>query len=67
MTDLSLKDALELLDAPDLAGEQRQMERLRKWVEGLVRAHGENYVRENRQDLLTQWEQFAKAKFKTCL
>jgi hypothetical protein len=64
---LSLDSVLELLGAPTIAGEQRQMERLRKWVEGLVKAHGEDYVRQNKRDLLAQWEQHVKGAFSSCL
>lgn len=67
MTNLTLKDALEILGAPDIGGDQRQLERLRKWVERLVEAHGEDYVRNNRGDLLTQWEQHARSQFKSCV
>jgi hypothetical protein len=36
-------------------------------VERLVEAHGEEYVRNNRHELLTQWEQHAKSQFKSCV
>jgi hypothetical protein len=67
VTNLSLKEVLALLDAPTMAGEPWQLERLRKWVEGLVTTRGQEYVRKNRHDLLTQCEHHAKRKFKSCV
>jgi hypothetical protein len=64
---LSLDDVLELLGAPTIAGDLRQMEKLRKWVEGLLTAHGEDYVRQNKRNLISQWEQHVKGAFSSCL
>ena len=64
---LNLKNVLELLGSPALAGEQSQLERLRKWVERLVETRGKDYVWEHRRELLTQWEEHATGKFKSCL
>jgi len=64
---LSLKNVLELLGSPTISGEQFQLERLRKWVEGLAETRGEDYVWEHRRELLSQWEQHATGKFKSCL
>lgn len=64
---LSLKDVFELLGAPAISGEQWQVERLRQWVASLVETRGKDYVWEHRRELLTQWEQHATGKFKSCL
>lgn len=67
MTNLSLQEVLELLDAQNASVEERHLERLRKWVESLVEARGKDYVLENRRELLAQWRQHSEGKFKACL
>ena len=67
MSGLSLEDVMKLLGVQTIPGKPWQVERLRKWVERLVESRGEAYVLEHRRDLLKQWEEFSKAKFKTCV
>ena len=67
MAYLGLNEVIKLLEMQDVSGEPWQLERLRKWIERLVEKRGEAYVRENRRDLLSQWEQHSTGQFKTCL
>ncbi len=67
MTPLSLEEVLQLLDVQTAHAEQWQLERLRKWVERLVETRGKDYVLDNRNDILNQWEQHISGKFKSCL
>ena len=52
MNRLSLQEAMNLLGVEDVDGTHGQLERLRRWVEGLVERHGNEYVSENRCKLL---------------
>ena len=36
-------------------------------MERLVETRGESFVLANRSDLLNQWEEFSKVKFKNCV
>ena len=67
MVRFSLEDAMKLLEVQDIPGEPRQLARFRHWIERLVENRGESFVLENRRDLLNQWEEFSKAKFKNCV
>jgi hypothetical protein len=64
---LSLEDAMKLLEVQAIPGKSWQMDRFRNWIERLVENRGESFVLANRRDLLNQWEEFSKARFKTCL
>ena len=58
---------MKLVGVHTIPGKSWQVERFRKWVERLVENRGEAYVLENRRDFMKQWEEFSKAKFKTCV
>jgi hypothetical protein len=47
-------------------GTPGQLERLRRWIESEVERRGAVFVRENRQNLLRQWELHMKVKSKNC-
>ena len=64
---LSLEDVMELLDVQTIPGKARELERLRRWIERMVKSRGEDYVWENRQNLISQWEQYSKTSFKSCV
>ena len=64
---LSLKDVMELLDVQTIPGKARELERLRRWIERMVKSRGKDYVWENRQNLISQWEQYSKTSFKSCV
>ena len=66
MNRLSLQEAMNLLGVEDVDGTHGQLERLRRWVEGLVERHGNEYVSENRCKLLTKWTVHKKLKMKNC-
>ena len=67
MSDLGLEDVMKLLGVQTIPGKSWQAERFRKWIERLVESRGEAYVLENRRDLLKQWDEFFKTKFKSCV
>ena len=66
MDHLSLHEAMNLLGVDALDGTHGQLERLRRWVEGLVERHGYEYVSENRCILLDKWTAHKKLKLKNC-
>jgi hypothetical protein len=64
---LTAEEALMLLGVEPKDWEPRQIEKLSRWIESIVRNRGENFVRDNRAELLRQWEHYVKAEFKTCI
>ncbi len=66
MTHLSIEDVMDLLDVRTIPGKPWQLERVRKWIERFAENRGKDYVRENRQNLLDQWEKQLKAKTAHC-
>ena len=64
---LSLKDVMELLGVQTIPGKARELERLRRWIERMVTSRGKDYVWENRRNLISQWEQYSKTSFKSCV
>ena len=66
MAHLSIEDVMDLLDVRTIPGKPWQLERVRKWIERFVENRGKSYVRENRQNLLDQWEKQLKAKTEHC-
>ena len=66
MTRLGIEDVMELLDVQTVPGEPWQVERVHKWIERLVKTLGRDYVWENRQNLLSQWQKQLKAKSEHC-
>ena len=66
MPGLTLEKVSELLGVEIIQAEPRQIKKLCRWVEGILRSRGEAYLRENRTEILGQWEQYMKNEFKTC-
>jgi hypothetical protein len=66
VTRLSLDEVKKLLELQTIPGQPWELERFRKWIEKLVERSGKMEVRENRRNLLRQWEQQLKAKSKSC-
>lgn len=66
MDHLSLQEAMNLLGVDALDGTHGQLERLRRWVEGLMERHGYEYVSENSCQLLEKWTTHKKLKLKNC-
>ncbi len=66
MTHLSLEDVKDLLDVQNILGTPGQLERLRRWMQSIVDRRGKDFVRENRQNLLEQWEQHMGLKTFEC-
>ncbi len=66
MACLSLEDVKSLLGIDTINGTPRQVERLRRWIEGLVDTRGNAFVLENRRSLLCQWEEHMKLKTQNC-
>lgn len=67
MVRLSVEDAMKLLQVQAIPGKPWQVARFRNWIERVVESRGESFVMANRLDLLNQWEEFAKGKFKNCV
>ena len=67
MVHLSLEEAMQLLEVQTIPGKPRQLVRFRNWIERLVECRGETFVWANRRDLLNQWEEFSRVKFKNCV
>ena len=67
MAHLSLEEAMQLLEVQTIPGKPRQLVRFRNWIEKLVESRGETFVSANRRDLLNQWEEFSRVKFKNCV
>lgn len=67
MTGLTVEKISELLGSEIIPAEPRQIKRLVRWVEGMLRSRGEAYLRENRTEVLSQWDQYAKNEFKSCV
>jgi hypothetical protein len=63
---LTPEKVAELLGAEIIPAESWQIKKLCRWVEGILRSRGEAYLRENRTEILGQWEQYMKNEFKTC-
>jgi len=64
---LSVEDAMKLLQVQAIPGKPWQVARFRNWIERVVESRGEAFVMANRLDLLNQWEEFAKGRFKNCV
>ena len=56
MKELSLDKVFDLLGQDDIPGSAKEMEKLRTRINDLVKLNGEEWVRENRQKLLSEWE-----------
>jgi len=63
---LAPEKVFELLGVEIILAESWHIKKLCRWVEGILRSRGEAYLRENRTEILGQWEQYMKNKFKTC-
>jgi hypothetical protein len=63
---LTLEKVSGLLGVEIIHAEPWQIKKLCRWVEGILRSRGEAYLRENRTEILGQWEQYMKNEFKTC-
>ena len=66
MTRLSLEEVLTLLGVQEVPGTAGQLERLRRWIESVVDKRGHAFVKQNRQNLLRQWDLHMKVKSKSC-
>jgi hypothetical protein len=64
---LTPQKVLELLGLEVIPGGLRQIDRFRRWIERLVRNRGEAYIRENRTEILRQWDQYEDSEFKSCV
>jgi hypothetical protein len=66
MTRLSLEEVMNLLGVDAINGTPGQVERLRRWIEGMVEKRGNAFVLDNRRRLLDQWEQHVNLKIEIC-
>jgi hypothetical protein len=61
MKELSLVKVYVLLGQSDIPGSATELEKLRTRINELVRLNGEDWVRDNRQKLLSEWEYIVQA------
>ena len=64
---LSLEDVMALADVQSTPGKAKELERLRGWIERMVTSRGKKYVWQNRQNLISQWEQYSRTSLKSCV
>ena len=56
MNELSLEKVFELLGTNDIAGSEKELAKLCIRVRELVDANGADWLKQNRQNLLKEWE-----------
>ena len=56
------KKALELLEEEQIPGSAAQREKLYIRIDELVKSNGEAWVRQNRAQLLREWEYIVRSK-----
>ena len=56
MKALSLEQVCDLLGQSDIPGSAKELEKLCIRIHELVKANGEDWVRQNRQKLYLEWE-----------
>ena len=65
MNELSLEKVFELLGTNDIAGSEKELAKLCIRVRELVDANGADWLRQNRQNLLKEWEYIVQHGFIT--
>ena len=63
MNELSLEKVFELLGTNDIAGSEKELAKLCIRIWELVEANGEDWVKNNRQQLLAEWEYIVREGF----
>jgi hypothetical protein len=56
MNELSLEKVFDLLGKSEISGSDKELGKLCIRVRELVESNGEDWVKENRQELLFEWE-----------
>jgi hypothetical protein len=56
MNELSLEKVFDLLGKSEISGSDKELEKLCMRIRELVESNGEDWVKENRQELLFEWE-----------
>jgi len=56
VTQINLKKTMELLGNTDIPGTPEQKEEMVRWMQRLIKDHGEQWVRQSRKRLLDEWE-----------
>jgi len=56
MNELSLEKVFDLLGNRAIPGSDKELEKLCTRIRELVESNGEDWVKENRQELLLQWD-----------
>ncbi len=56
MNELSLEKVFDLLGKSEIAGSEKELEKLCIRIRELVESNGEDWVKANRQKLLFEWE-----------
>ena len=65
MTELSLKKAIALLGTQEISGSEQELKILCVRIRELVEMNGEDWVRQNRQKLLDEWDYIVRQKIIT--
>ncbi len=56
MNELSLEKVFDLLGKSQISGSDKELKKLCIRISELVESNGENWVKENRQELLLEWD-----------
>jgi hypothetical protein len=56
MNDLSLEKVFDLLGKSEIAGSEKELEKLCIRIRELIESNGEDWVKANRKKLLFEWE-----------
>ena len=56
MTELSLEKVFDLLGKSEIPGSEKELDKLCIRMRELVESNGEDWVKENQQKLLLEWE-----------
>jgi hypothetical protein len=53
---ITFEKAKELLGVTDLPGDSQEIKRLLRATDELIKEHGEQWIRDNRTRLVSEWE-----------
>jgi hypothetical protein len=65
MAELSLERVYDLLGTKSIAGSEKELKKLCIRIRELVEANGEDWIRQNRQKLLSEWNYIVRKQFIT--
>jgi len=65
MKELSLEKVFDLLGKTEIPGSEKQLKKLCIRIRELVESNGEDWVKQNRQKLLDEWECIVRRELMT--